>query len=103
MSPSSSYLVSLSRALPRVCMRTLYRRLESDSWRLDFLLLLLLLRPFGFFLETVGENTGVRSLGSIQGVSQRATFIGRFANEFSESILHFAIILRFIAYIFTSF
>lgn len=53
-------------------MWTLYRRLESDSWRLDFLLLLLLLllllRPFGFFLETVGENTGVRSLGAIQGV-----------------------------------
>lgn len=71
LSPSSlrSPSRSLSRALPRVW--TLYRRLESDSWRLDFLLLLLLLlllRPFGFFLETVGENTGVCSLDGIQGV-----------------------------------
>lgn len=64
--------LSLSRTLPRVW--TLYRRLESDSWRLDFLLLLLL-RPFGFFLETVGENTGVRALSSINGVSQMATLI----------------------------
>lgn len=69
-SPRRTLPFPLSRALPRVW--TLYRRLESDSWRLDFLLLLLLLlllRPFGFFLETVGENTGVCSLDGIQGVS----------------------------------